>query len=103
MRSIIVAAVRESSCPVGSSAISTAGRLASASDAHALALTARELVGALSRVLRETDALEQLLDPRGALRDRRAHQPQRHLDVLGGRQHRQQRERLEDEPEVAPP
>ena len=73
-----------------------------ARDADALALTAGELVGSLSGVLGQPDALEQLLDPRRALGDRRADQPQRDLDVLGGGERRQQREGLEDEAELTP-
>ena len=89
----------ESRLPVGSSANTTAGcEHERARDRDALLLAAGELRRAVRAAVAEADDLDQLLEPLAvglAARDR-----QRQHDVLLGRQHRQQVEELEDEPEL---
>jgi hypothetical protein len=74
-----------------------------ASDRDALLLAAGQLVGPVVDPVPEADELEQLAHARVALAWLRADEPQRHLDVLRGREDRHQPERLEDEADVAPP
>ena len=68
---------------------------------HPLLLAARQLVRPMVGPVRQAHQLEQLADPLLALRRLRSDQPQRHLDVLRGRQDRQQAEGLEDEADPA--
>ena len=66
-------------------------------DRDPLLLAARELVRPVLRPLAEADELQQLGHARVALAGIRADEPQRHLDVLGRGQDRDQAERLEHE------
>ena len=67
-----------------------------ASDGDALLLPARQLVGTVLRSSGEADLVQHLVDPSATIGRRPREQPQRHLDVLGGREHGQQPEALED-------
>ncbi len=91
VRSIAMIAwpVCESSCPVGSSARRSFGRLASArAIATRCCSPPDSSCGRWLRALAEPDQLQQLVDPRVAGARIRAHEAQRHLDVLGRRQDR---------------
>jgi hypothetical protein len=66
-------------------------------DRDALLLAAGQLGGPLPCVLAQADDVQHQLDPLVANARRRAGDTQRNLDVLGGGEHRDQAERLEDE------
>jgi hypothetical protein len=68
-----------------------------ASDRATRCCSSGELVRAVLRPLSEADKLEQLGDTVGTRAGLRPDQAQRDLDVLGGRQDREQAEGLEDE------
>src|SRR5262245_10576455 len=74
-----------------------------ARDRDTLALTARQLAGAVRAALREPHALEGLARAPVALAGADARVDQRHLDVRERRLPRQQRKGLEDEADVAVP
>src|SRR5690348_9139946 len=74
-----------------------------ARDGHALRLAARQLRRAMIASMREADIVEELRGAPAARFARDARLGLRNLDVLGGGQHRQQEEALEDEADAEQP
>ena len=100
-RSRISSPALRSRSPVGSSHSSSVGiGDDGAGDADALLLAARQLARVVLGAFGEPDDLQRDARPLSPLRLRQLRQQQRQLDVLLGRQHRQQVVELEDEPDV---